>query len=129
MKLAGTIKKGLGVVILSATFSVVSADEFVNGFIAAQDHEYQLAASTWEPLARQGHAQAQFFLGMMYHSGIGGQLDEVAAVNLYHKAAENGNYNAQEYLAVAYREGWFGLKQSKKKARYWEKQLDQNPNR
>ena len=30
---------------------------------------------------------------------------------------------AQEYLAIGYQEGWFGLKRDRKKSRYWYKKL------
>lgn len=99
------------------------ADKFADGFEAATKSDYTKAVQQWEPLAKQGHPDAQLFLAMMYHSGIAGRIDEKEAVNWYHKAAENGNYTAQEYLAVAYREGWFGLKKSSKKARFWEAKL------
>ncbi len=100
-----------------------SSDEFLNGFKAAEQHDYKVAVQKWERLAKRGDPNAQFMLGMMYHSGIAGEQDEVAAVNLYKKAAEGGNLVAQEYLAIAYKEGWFGLKVNKKQAKYWENKV------
>jgi TPR repeat protein len=63
---------------------------------------------------------------LLYHSGLGVDLDEAKAVSWYKKSASNGYYKAQEYLAVGYREGWFGLPKDSKKASYWEKQLEAN---
>jgi len=60
----------------------------------------------------------------MYHGGMGVARDERAAVQLYHKAAANGNVLAQEYLAAGYKEGWFGLKKNKTKANYWQKRSE-----
>ncbi|MDH5546457.1 MAG: hypothetical protein OEZ43_12755 [Gammaproteobacteria bacterium] len=98
---------------------------FIDGFQAAENHEYQQAALQWETLAQKGDATAQFMLGMMYHGGlVNGTPDEKTAVVLYEKAAQGGNLVAQEYLAVGYREGWFGLKKDTKKARFWEKELE-----
>lgn len=99
------------------------ADKFVEGFQAAEEHEYKQAMKKWESIAKKGDPKAMFMLGMMYHSGIAGQTDEKTAVILYKKAAEAGNLVAQEYLAVGYKEGWFGLKKDSKKAKYWEKKL------
>lgn len=99
------------------------ADKFIEGFEAAEAHEYKQAMKQWEAIAKKGDPKALFMLGMMYHSGIGGQQDEKTAVVLYEKAAEAGNLVAQEYLAVAYKEGWFGLKKDTKKAQYWEKKV------
>lgn len=101
------------------------ADKFIEGFEAAEAHEYEQAVQKWEAIAKKGDPKALFMLGMMYHSGIAGQHDEKTAVILYEKAAEAGNLVAQEYLAVAYKEGWFGLKKNPKKARYWEKKVKQ----
>jgi len=99
------------------------ADKFVEGFQAAEEHEYKQAMKQWESIAKKGDPKAMFMLGMMYHSGIAGQADEKTAVVLYKKAAEAGNLVAQEYLAVGYKEGWFGLKKDSKKASYWEKKV------
>lgn len=109
----------------SLLFSASSnADEFVNGYVAAENHEYSEAVQHWEKLAKKGDHKAQFMLGMMYHSGlIGNGPDEKTAVILYEKAAKGGNLVAQEYLAIGYREGWFGLKKSNSKASHWEKEL------
>ena len=104
---------------------VVLADEFVKGFQAAEEHDYQQAVKKWEMMAQKGDHKAQLMLGMMYHSGLAGQQDEKTAVILYEKAAKGGNLVAQEYLAIGYREGWFGLKKDTKKARYWEEKVEQ----
>lgn len=102
------------------------AKSYNDGFIAAEKGDYQSAMQQWGPLAEQGHAIAQFNLGMLYHSGSGVDLNEAKAVEWYKKSAKNGYYKAQEYLSVGYREGWFGLPKDKAKADYWEKQLEAN---
>ena len=107
----------------AAASGAMAADQFAEGFEAANTADYKRAAQHFKPLADKGHADAQLFIAMMYHSGAAGVVNEKEAVRLYHEAAENGNSTAQEYLAAAYREGWFGLKKDKKKARYWESRL------
>lgn len=93
------------------------------GLLASESGDYSAAAMQWQPLAAEGDAIAQFNLALMYHRGLGVQLNEPEAVNWYHKSAENGYSRAQGFLAAAYREGWFGLKQDLKKADYWDQQL------
>lgn len=106
----------------SAAFA--QADEFAKGFVAAQQSDFVEATSNLMPLAEQNHPRAQFLLGTMMHSGAGGVLDEQLAVSLYHKAAKAGVHEAQEYLAIAYQEGWFGLSKNAEKAQYWQQQAD-----
>lgn len=102
------------------------ARNYNEGFIAAESGNYQSALQQWGPLAEQGHPVAQFNLALLYHSGSGISLDEAKAVEWYEKSAQNGYYKAQEYMAVGYREGWFGLPKNNKKADYWEKKLESN---
>jgi hypothetical protein len=106
------------------TSSVVMANNNYNdGFLAAENGEYQKAAAQWQPLAGQGLAVAQFNMALLYHSGSGVAMDEARAVQLYHQAATNGYPYAQEYLAAGYQEGWFGLPKDQEKADYWSQRL------
>jgi TPR repeat protein len=95
-----------------------------DGFLAAESGDYKTAITYWGPLAEQGHPFAQFNLGMLYHSGDGVAHNEAEAIAWYTKAAENGYYKAQEYLAAGYAEGWFGLKKDAKKSQYWTNRID-----
>ena len=104
--------------------TAASANSYNTGFLAAESGEYQKAADQWSQLAGKGHAVAQFNMGLLYHSGSGVELNEQKAVSLYHQAADNGYSYAQEYLAVGYQEGWFGLPKDKAKADYWNQRLD-----
>jgi len=126
-KIMQNLTKSIMLVGIMAGIGSAHADEFINGFKAAEAHDYKQAAKKWETLAKQDNGNAQFMLGTMYHSGVNGAPDEKTAVALYKKAAENGYYGAQEYLAIGYKEGWFGLKKDPKKAAYWMKALEQNP--
>ena len=100
------------------------ADDYADGFLAASDGDYKAAYAKWHDLAEQGDANAQFNLGMMYHSGLQVAFDEQKAVYWYQRAAEGGNQLAQEYLAIGYQEGWFGLPRDAAKARYWYQRLN-----
>jgi uncharacterized protein len=116
---------GVSVLMFILSFSA-HARNYNEGFVAAESGNYQTAVQQWGPLAEQGHPIAQFNLALLYHSGSGISLDESKAVEWYEKSAKNGYYKAQEYMAVGYREGWFGLPKNSKKADYWEKQLQSN---
>ncbi len=94
------------------------------GLLAAEAGDYTAAAAKWHPLAVEGDALAQFNLALMYHRGLGVSQDEAIAVHWYHKSAENGYSKAQEFLAAAYREGWFGLSQDQQKSEYWNQRLE-----
>ena len=104
--------------------SAQGSDAYNVGLLASESGDYAMAAIRWEPLAAEGDALAQFNLALMYHRGLGVQQNEAMAVSWYHKSAENGYSKAQEFLAAAYREGWFGLKQDHQKADYWNQQLE-----
>jgi TPR repeat protein len=55
--------------------------------------------------AEQGHAMAQFNLGVMYANGEGVPKDDAEAVKWFRKAAEQGDAKAQFNLGVMYAEG------------------------
>ena len=57
-------------------------------------------AVKWYRLAaEQGHAQAQYNLGLMYANGEGVPEDDKEAVKWYRLAAEQGHAQAQSTLA------------------------------
>ena len=94
------------------------------GLLASEAGDYSTAVGKWQPLADQGDGAAQFNLALMYHRGLGVALNEQKAVLWYQQSASNGYVRAQEFLAAAYREGWFGLEKDLKKAEYWGEQID-----
>lgn len=96
------------------------------GLLASEAGDYDTALGAWQPLANQGDAVAQFNLALMYHRGLGVTASEQKAVQWYQKSASNGYVKAQEFLAAAYREGWFGLEKNPQKANYWGQQIENN---
>ena len=125
MKLNKVIIACAATVLITAA-STSFANGYNDGFLAAETGDYQTALQKWEPLAKQGDPLAQFNLALLYHSGAGVEVDEQKAVSWYHKAADNGYYYAQEYLAIGYQEGWFGLPKDSKQAEYWMKRLEES---
>ncbi|MGZ5007726.1 MAG: J domain-containing protein [Methylobacter sp.] len=76
------------------------------------------ALAIYRQLAEQGHAKAQFNLGLMYDQGQHIEQDYAQAVAWYQKAAEQGNANAQYNLALKYKLGQ-GVTQDDSQAAYW----------
>jgi len=108
----------------SPLLAAASPDTSLDGFDATRQGDYSGALKYWQERARTGDAQAQFNLALMYHGGLGVAMDEAAALQWYTKSAQNGYPWAQEYLAIAYQEGWFGLKRDPDKSRDWLKKLE-----
>jgi len=59
-------------------------------------HDYTQAAAWFRQAAEQGHAGAQFSLGLMYDNGWGVPEDDAEAAFWYRKAAEQGEVRAPE---------------------------------
>ncbi len=122
------MKKGIVFAALTALATLggpVQAQDYNDGFLAAAAGDYETAVAKWQPLAERGDANAQFNMALIYHKGLGVAADEALAVGWYHRAANNGSPYAQEFLAAAYGQGWFGLPQDRRLAQYWENRLNQ----
>jgi len=80
----------------------VVAGDMEDGFAAVRAGDYQKAFRLWKPLAEQGDAKAQYFLGLVYDEGEGVPEDGAKAVHWYRKAAEQGDTEAQFWLGIMY---------------------------
>ena len=78
-----------------------SAD-FQKGLTAYKSGDYATALREFRPLAEQGTANAQVYLGLMYANGRGVPQDYKTAVKWYRLAAEQGYAAAQGKLGVMY---------------------------
>jgi TPR repeat protein/uncharacterized protein YecT (DUF1311 family) len=85
--------------------SVVAAEQFEDGRAAFKRGDYATALRLWNPLAEQGHALAQFNIGVMYSTGTGVPEDDSEAVYWLRKAADQGRAEAQEFLGTMYLAG------------------------
>ena len=54
-------------------------NQYRAGFAAYQKNDYAIALEKWRPLAKQGSAAAQLFLGFMYANGHGVARDNAAS--------------------------------------------------
>ena len=80
--------------------------------------DYAEAAKWFHLAAQQGHADAQFNIGVMYSNGQGVKQDYFEAVKWYRKAAAQGHADAQFNLGVAYTNG-NGVEKSYALAKDW----------
>lgn len=89
---------------------------------------YAKAMQEYRPLAEQGHAFAQFRLGMMYRKGQGVPRNDAEAAKWYRLAAEQGNADAQFQLGMMYRKGQGVPKNATEAARWYQLAAEQiNP--
>ncbi len=79
-----------------------SASLFQSGVSAYERKNYPVALKILTELAEQGHADAQFNLGVMYRRGEGVPKNASQAVTWYRKAAEQGYAEAQYRLGHMY---------------------------
>jgi TPR repeat protein len=82
-----------------------SSADWKKGAAAYQSSDFATALREWTPLAKQGNADAQFNLGLMYHEGQGVPQDDKTAVKWYKLAAEQWDAGAQYNLGVMYYNG------------------------
>ena len=94
------------------------AGPFEDGAAAYKRRDYATALELWKPLAEQGNAYAQVYLGFMYDYGEGVPRNDAEAVKWYRLAAEQGNADAQANLGFMYAHGR-GVAQNEAEAVKW----------
>ena len=110
-------RAALGVALIIALTGPTQAD-FDAGMAAFERGDYATALQEWRPLAEQGHAEVQNYLGWMHRWGLGVPMDDAEAVKWYRKAAEQGIAEYMTRLASMYLVGW-GVTQDNVKAHMW----------
>ena len=81
-------------ILLGSTGTSWGAD-FQKGLVAAYRADYATALRVFRTLAEQGHAGAQYSLGVMYLEGQGVAQDDKTAVKWWTLAAEQGHTQSQ----------------------------------
>jgi TPR repeat protein len=94
------------------------AGAFEDAVDAAESGDYETAMRLWRPLADQGNATVQNFLGQLYREGTGVPRDYATAMSWYQKAADQGNAPAQFNLGFMYFNG-LGVPQDYATAMSW----------
>jgi len=101
------------------SFPIVSfAGFFEKGKAAYDKKDYQKAFEMFTPLADNGDAKAQLWLGIMYANGKYVKKNDIEAVKWYRKAAEQLEAGAQNNLGVMYDKGR-GVPQDNVMAHMW----------
>jgi len=85
--------------------SIVAADSFEEAEFAYDRGDYTQAARLFSPLAEQGVASAQFYLGLMHEKGRGVRQDYRTALRWFRKAAAQGYAGPQNNLGLMYERG------------------------
>lgn len=99
-------------------FTIPAHAGIEEGLTAYSAGDYASALGEIRPLAEQGTADAQTYLGEMYSLGHGVEQDNKEAVKWYRKAAEQGFAAGQASLGTMYRDG-LGVPQHYKEAMKW----------
>ena len=94
------MKKLTLVTLLIFSCATAWAADFDKGLAAARAGDFVTALAEWKPLAEQGDAVAQFYLGVMYANGEGVIEDDKEAVKWYRLAAEQGFAQAHIILVI-----------------------------
>src|SRR2546423_1013436 len=90
---------------LSLSAQLVAAGPLEDADAAIRKGDYATTLRLLRPLANQGNASAQSFLGFMYKFGIGVPRDYAEAVTWYRKAADQGDAAGQYSLGLSYKYG------------------------
>ena len=98
--------------------SVLAHAGVEEGLAAYKTKDFKTALAEWLPLAKQGNADAQRYMGVLYASGQGVTQDFKQAIDWTRKAAEKGQADAQTNLGIAYINGK-GVAQDYQMAASW----------
>ncbi|TNF91604.1 MAG: sel1 repeat family protein [Gammaproteobacteria bacterium] len=102
------------------------AEPLKEGVKAFSNKDYGRAHELWLPLANQGNAHAQLYIGVLYRNGFGVELDQERAARWYEMAANNGLADAQYETGLMYELGK-GVKQDYWTAESWyQKAIEQD---
>jgi len=92
-------------VLLLLLATTAAADDYAAGEAAWRRGDHAAAVALWLPLATDGHARAQFALGLACERGQGMAQSAVSAARWYRRAAALGLADAQYNLALLYLDG------------------------
>ena len=84
----------LSIAVLLASVGMSASADFQKGLTAVRNGDFATALRQWTPLAQQGNAAAQNYLGLMYKKGEGVAQDYGTAVKWYKLAAKQGHARA-----------------------------------
>jgi len=109
------IKMLMGLALLVPLLAVAGFDEGVEAYAQA---DYAKALAEFKPLAEQGDARAEYFMGFLYRYGYGVKADHAEAGKWFRKAADQGDPRSLYYLGKMYESGE-GLERDPVAAHMW----------
>lgn len=115
----------VSLVLAIVCLSVPAWADFKAGENAYHRGDYATALHEWQPLAKQGHAVAQYYLGLLYANGQGVPKDDVQARQWYEKAAVQGHADAQVNLGILFDYGRGGPQDFKMAVRWYLRSANQ----
>ncbi len=98
--------------------SVGAAQPLEEAEFAYERGDYTQAARIFSPLAEQGIASAQYYLGLMHEQGRGVRQDHSVALMWFRKAAAQGYAGPQNNLGLIYERGR-GVRKDAVRALMW----------
>ena len=98
--------------------SASAAQSLEEAELAYDRGDYTQAARLFSPLAEQGVASAQFYLGLMHEKGRGVRQDHFTALTWFRKAAAQGYAGPQNNLGLIYERGR-GVRKDAVRALMW----------
>ncbi|MDP1769794.1 MAG: tetratricopeptide repeat protein [Nitrospirota bacterium] len=98
--------------------AIVTADSIEEAEFTYDRGEYTRAARLFTPLAEQGVASAQFYLGLMHEKGRGLKQDYRTALMWFRKAAAQGYAGPQNNIGLLYEKGR-GVREDLVRALMW----------
>lgn len=127
--------QNLRLLILSVLFGLTSTAALAQtrdydvtvGLRALESGDFAAAVANLTEGSMQGYGIAQYHLGLMYHQGIGIEVDYERAMQLYALSAQQGLSRAQVNLALMYDRGE-GTAQDYREAYYWYRQAAEQGN-
>ena len=105
-------------IVLLLTVQSAGAVDFWAGSAYYFRGDFAAALREWRPLAEQGDAQAQFYLGIMHTNGEGVPEDDRQAAYWFQKSARQGHSQSQYRLGILYANG-AGVPEDAPQAVYW----------
>lgn len=102
------LRKWLIVCAFALAAPIASAQNFESGMESFKKGDYAKALQVFNRLAKDGNADAQLKLGLMYHYGLGVKEDDKVAYDWVRRSAEQANAEAQFQLGNMYVYG-FGI--------------------
>jgi TPR repeat protein len=98
-------------------------DEGVQAYIAG---DYKKAIAEFQPLAEGGNANAQYYMGFIYHHGYGVKRNDPEAMKWFSMGAKQNEWQSQYYLGVLYDQG-VGITKDLPAAHMWLSLAATNP--